>query len=236
MNEVLVDGAIARISYGILNLAHRDSHLNPQPLVAGERFKATLQLNEISHSFAAGSRIRLSISTSYWPTVWPSPRNTTIKLSTSGSTLSLPLRTSRSSDANLAEFQSPECAPLLRKTVKRQPNSEFTVTENIGTGDVVLRNWFDEGETVYDDYDGWTVDSTHEEYFLINPDDPNSAKCDITWTEKFSRREFEISSKTRTVVTSTPTHFELDGHLEAWKGDECVHEQRWKRSIKRNLV
>ena len=236
LNEVLADGAIARISYGILNLTHRDGHLNPQPLVAGERYKVSLQLNEISHSFVVGSRIRLSISTSYWPTVWPSPRNTTIELSTLGSTLSLPVRTPRSSDANLAEFQSPECAPLLRKTVKRQPNSEFTVTENIGTGDVVLRNWFDEGETVYDDYDGWTVESTHEEFFSINPNDPNSAECDITWTEKFSRREFEISSKTRTVVTSTPTHFELDGHLEAWKGNECVHEQRWKRSIKRNLV
>ena len=31
-------------------------------------------MNEIGHVFPAGHRIRLAISTAYWPIVWPSPR------------------------------------------------------------------------------------------------------------------------------------------------------------------
>ena len=86
----------------------------------------------------------------------------------------------------------PESAPLLRMTVNREGCNKFTVTRHIGTEDVVLRNWYDEGSTTFDDYDGWTVESTHEEFFTIHPDDPNSAKCDITWMEQFSRGKWNV--------------------------------------------
>lgn len=236
LNEVLPDGAVTRITYGVLNLTHRESHLNPQPLVAGKNYTVKIQLNEIAHKFAAGSRIRLSLSNAYWPTVWPSPENTELILSTSSSTLALPVREPLDSDSDLAPFPEPEGTPPLAKTTLREPNSEFTITEDIRTGEIVLRNWYDEGKTVYNDYDGWSVESTHEEFFSIHPDDPNSAKCDITWTEKFSRGQWEVSSRTQTVVTSTPTHFNLEAKLEAWEGTQIAHEQAWRRSFKRNLV
>ena len=121
-------------------------------------------------------------------------------------------------------------------TVNREGRNEFTVTRCIGPEKVVLRNWYDEGSATFDDYDGWTVESTHEEFFTIHPDDPNSAKCDITWTEKFSRGDWSVSSRTSTVVTSTPTHFELEAGLEAWHDGRIEHRQKWRRSIRRRLV
>lgn len=115
-------------------------------------------------------------------------------------------------------------------------DDRYAITEDIRSGEIVLRNWYDEGKTVYDDYDGWTVESTHEEFFSIHPDDPNSAKCDVTWTEKFSRGEWEVSSRTQTVVTSTPEHFILEAKLEAREETQVAHEQAWKRSFKRRFV
>ncbi len=236
LNEVLADGAITRITYGILNLTHRSSHEHPEPLIPGKSYVIRLQLNEIAHRFSKGSKVRLSLSNAYWPTVWPSPQKTTISLSTGVSSIVLPTRTPQAEDESLVPFPEPEGASPLRKTMEREADSEFTITENIKTGEVVLRNWYDEGKTVYDDYDGWTVDSTHEEFFSIHPEDPNSARCEIIWTEHFSRDDWEVSSRTRTEVTSTPTHFMLNAQLQAWMGDQLVHEQSWNRTIGRNLV
>ncbi len=236
LNEVLSDGAVTRITYGILNLTHRNSHLNPEHLIPEEDCSVSIQLNEIGHKFAVGSKIRLSLTTAYWPTVWPSPIKTQLSLLLTGCTLSLPIRPPKESDGELAAFAGPESAPALNKTVQSEPNSEFTVTENVETGELTRRNWFDEGVIVYDDYQGWTVASTHEEVFSILPDDPCSAMCDITWTERYSRGDWEVSSRTNTVVTSTPTHFHLKAKLEAWEGSELAHEQTWVQKVKRKFV
>ena len=236
LNEVLPDGAVTRITYGILNLTHRNSHLNPEHLVPHETMIVTIQLNEVAHRFGIGSRVRLSLSTAYWPTVWPSPVKTAMSLELANCRLCLPVRPPQEWDSGLAPFPEPESAQPLNKTVLSEPDYSFTVTENLATGELVLRNWFDEGVTVYDDYQGWTVASTHEEFFSIYPDDPCSARCDITWTERFSRNQWEVSSRTNTVLTSTPTHFLLEATLQAWEGGALVHENSWKKSFKRKMV
>ena len=234
LNEVLSDGASTRITYGVINLTHLNGHENPQPLIVGKPYCFKVQLNDIAHRFKAGSTIRLSLSNSYWPIVWPSPHKTVLSLSTGG--LELPVRPPVDSDAELAELLGPESAKSLSKTVDKSGENLFTITENIDNGEVILRNLIDEGRIVYDDYDGWTVESTHVEIFSIHPDEPNSAKCDITWTERFSRGNWNVSSRTNTVVTSTPTHFNLDARLEAWNGPHLVHEQNWHRKFNRQLV
>ena len=236
LNEVLPGGAANRITYGILNLTHRNSHETPEPLVADREYRVRIRLNAIAHRFAAGNRIRLSLSTAYWPTVWPSPEKVTLRVRTASSTLTLPERSNRQTDHDIPEFPEPEAAPPLSKTVLRKPSSDWTITEDMQTGNVVVNQRFDEGEVIYDEYDGWNVDSTHDETFTIHPDDPSSARCDITWTEAFSRGAWNMSSRTRTSVTSTPTHFLLEAMLEARLGGKIVHDQKWKRSFRRKLV
>ncbi len=156
LNEVLSDGAVARVTYGILNLTHRNSHLNPEHLIPGQDFSASIQMNEIAHRFAVGSKIRLSVTTAYWPTAWPSPLKTELTLLLPACVRSnMPVRPPQESDSDLT-LRSTNRKPLtaLNKTVLSEPNSEFTVTENIETGELTLRNWFDEGVIVYDDYQG----------------------------------------------------------------------------------
>jgi predicted acyl esterase len=37
-----------------------------------------LQLNDCGATFPAGHRIRLALSTTYWPMVWPAPHDATV--------------------------------------------------------------------------------------------------------------------------------------------------------------
>src|SRR5438105_3021340 len=56
-----------RVSYGVLNLTHRDGHENPTPLVVGERNRVRIQLNDAGSVLPAGHRVRRALSTTYWP-------------------------------------------------------------------------------------------------------------------------------------------------------------------------
>ena len=52
--EVAPDGASLRVSYGLLNLSHRDGGAEPRPLVPGERVRIRLELCGLAHRFSAG--------------------------------------------------------------------------------------------------------------------------------------------------------------------------------------
>src|SRR3546814_13605993 len=66
-SDVAPDGSSKRVTYAILNLNHRDGREPPKPLTPGERFKITVPLIETGYSFLPGHRIRVAISTTYWP-------------------------------------------------------------------------------------------------------------------------------------------------------------------------
>ena len=71
--DVAPDGQATIISRGVLNLTHRDGHEAAQPLVEGARYRVAVRLHDTAYAVPPGHRIRLSLSTAYWPIVWPSP-------------------------------------------------------------------------------------------------------------------------------------------------------------------
>jgi len=52
--------------------------------------------------------VRLALSTSYWPIVWPSPAPATVTIFTGASFLTLPERPARLEDAALPPLASPK--------------------------------------------------------------------------------------------------------------------------------
>ncbi|MDH3316761.1 MAG: CocE/NonD family hydrolase, partial [Gammaproteobacteria bacterium] len=87
LNDVFPDGTSAQVTFGVLNLTHRESHAHPEALEPGKRYRVRVNLNDIAHHFLPGHVIRLAISTCYWPMVWPSPRPPRLSIFTAGSAL-----------------------------------------------------------------------------------------------------------------------------------------------------
>ena len=71
-------GELLRVSYGVLNLTHRDGHEKPALLAIGEPYRVSIQLNDAGSVFPSGHRVRLALSTAYWPMIWPSPEKATL--------------------------------------------------------------------------------------------------------------------------------------------------------------
>src|SRR5262249_61121922 len=78
--DVAPDGSSLLVTRGMVNLTHRDSHEHPTALVPGEIYPVTVELSSISHAFAAGHRLRLSVAGADWPLAWPPPRRAALTL------------------------------------------------------------------------------------------------------------------------------------------------------------
>ena len=92
LSDVYPDGQAERVTYGLLNLVYRDSFESPSKLTEGRRLEIRCPMNGIAHTFPAGHRVRVSVSTSYWPLAWPSPQPVRLTVFTGASRLLLPVR------------------------------------------------------------------------------------------------------------------------------------------------
>jgi hypothetical protein len=75
LNDVAEDGTSAIVSKGYLNATRRNSFESPEPLESGEIYKLDIPLKATSWIFEKGHRIRVSIQSSDWWNLWPTPKN-----------------------------------------------------------------------------------------------------------------------------------------------------------------
>ena len=80
LSDVAPDGTSSQVTAGILNLTHRDSHSNPQPLEKDKVYEVRVPMRSTAYRFLPGHRIRLSIASGYLPVVFPAPYPFTLTL------------------------------------------------------------------------------------------------------------------------------------------------------------
>lgn len=237
LNEVLPDGASLQVTYGLLNLTHRNSHEHIEPLEPGKRYRVTIPLNDIAHSFAAGSRIRIAISNAFWPVVWPSPRPVNLSLFTGTSTIILPTRKRRAEDDAIAPLPPPKQSRVHpRSVMKEAAPSFFRFTTDLESGEQLFTYGSDTG-TIRLDRHGWTFSSTNENRYVIHPDDPNSARIDLRTTDTYAREgQLDVRIEARQVMTSDESHFIIDADIEAYEDGEMIFSRQWHERIPRDGV
>jgi len=235
LSDILPDNKVTRVTYGLLNLTHRDGHENPQPLEPGKRYRIKMQLNDIAQKFPAGNRIRLAISTVYWPLAWPSPEPARITVYTKTSRLLLPVRKNDPKDKELRPFGPPESAPPLPKTLIQPTGQSWTVIRNLAKDESRLEVINDEGVYRLDDIDLEIATKVVENYDFVS-DDYRSLRGETRWERRFKRGEWEVRTVTRTLLTSDKTHFHIRAELDAWEGESRIFSRSWDESIARDLV
>ena len=233
--EVFPDGAATRISYGILNLTHRNSHEVLEALEPGKTYDIALKLCDIGHRFGQGNRLRLAISNAYWPIVWPSPGSNKLSIICEVSALELPVRTPQAIDEKLKPFKPPESASPLEQTELESGLNTWTVTTDVMAGTVALQRIND---------DGWRriegiglelgLRTTHT--YTIKPDDPLSARLETHYVRRYRRGDWAVTSVTTVELTSSADSFLLKATLDAREGDTVAKQQSWDLRIPRDHV
>lgn len=236
LSDVAADGAATRISYGLLNLTHRDGHAEPAPLVPGQRYRVAIALNGLAQAVPVGHRLRVSLSTSYWPLAWPPPRPVRLTLRTGSSRLVLPRRPRRSpSDPAVRAFGRPEGTPPIPVTQVEAGEERWSVTRDLVRYESALEVVKDLGVVRFDEIDLTVTRRAYERYSSVG-NDVDTVRAEAEWTIGFARGDWKVSTNTRTVLTSSATDFYLRAELDAFEGEQRVVSYNWDRTVPRDHV
>ena len=203
---------LLRVSFGVLNLTRRNGHEKPELLAIGERYRVRIQLNDAGSVFPAGHRVRLVLSTAYWPMIWPCPEKATLLIS--GGALDLPVRPPSAADALLPPLPGPESAPPEEPTLTRRGDMRIERIDRIGLELGAKGKW----------------------RYHVEEDDPLSAVAELQRTQTMSRDAWQIRIETQMRLSCTRDAFLLKASLRAYEGEQQLCHRDWDRTIARDFL
>ena len=228
--DVGPDGASVRIAHGMRNLCHRDSMAEPAPMVPGEVVEISFDLDQMACRLAPGHRLRLALSNSCWPFVWPSPEAGT--LTVTGGSLDLPVH--RGSAAEWVPPEAEGAAPWAQR-VLRKGQSARRIETDLLTGRHVLVVEEDGGD-VENLSHGLITGETMSERWEVQADDPLSARAVQVWEQRLSRGDWRVKTRAEAEMTANATHLRMVARLTAWEGDSIVFQRDFDDEVARRFV
>lgn len=236
LNDVMPDGRSTRVTVGLLNLTHRDSHEHATALEPGRTYEATVEMDDIAHAFPAGHRFAVSLSTTYWPIAWPSPKLATLTIACGESHLMLPVRPPNDEDAKLRPFDPPQSAPqtpVIRHDA--EPGHPRRITRELLSGKMTV------------DFPRWTVNTEMTDIgqtlvadgfarFEITDGDPLSATALTGYHVTLQRPDTTVFHKSSGKLTCDETHFVIEVELSAGENGKEQFRRAWRERIARDMV
>ncbi len=234
LSDLAPDRKATRITYGVLNLCHRNGHANPEELIPGEVYRVNLLLNHVAQTFRKGHRIRIAISTSYWPLTWAPPRAVRLTIHTGESLLHLPVRKPSEMDQNV-KFRPAEAAkPVPLQQIDPQDHT-WRVIRNLETDESTLEVINDEGKLRFPHAD-MTILRWAREYYTYRADDFSSLRGEVKTRRDFQRENWHVSTYTKTLLRCDPDNFYVTADLDAFEGEKRVFCRSWNETIPRRCL
>lgn len=235
INEVLPGGKSWYVSYGLLNLTHRNGDEHPEAMTPGKEYEIKLVCKMAAHRFKKGSRIRVALTESLWPMAWPSPRPVTLTIVTGESYVLLPVRAG-------GQEESPIPIPVVHDAAEKKATRHSAAhtpkvvrTGPDSTGRITVIKYLPDPPwtvrgvgTVVSDASVWTRS--------IREGDPNSCEWSVEWTTELKRGNWNPKLKATVALTSTAEQFRVRESIAAWDGSTSVFERSSDTPIRRNLV
>lgn len=232
LNDVSPDGVSRRITYGLLNLAHRGGHDHVEPIVPGWAMDVTVRLNDVGYEIPAGHRIRLAVSTSYWPLAVGVPHRATAIIE-QGSLL-LPMRADKTRfEPDFGEAVAPVYPEM--SGVSPPARGRLRVARDLvqrSTHVDVVRNL---GAVLLADVD-LTLHAMGSETYSMPWEDPASAISVAHRKAAFQREGWDCALKTESAVSFSGDDYVFEGRFEALENGKIFFERHWSERVPRSAI
>ena len=245
--DVFPDGTSALFCRGFLNLTHRDSQSEPEPLEPGRSYQVEFELDATSWVLERGHVLRLDLAGADWPNVWPPPTPLTLTVAPAASELILPIASEARPVADRPAFSTPAeeqvagaASPVDLETREGVRGSgglaldpEWHVEHDLLRRETRVRisqgsdTVLEDGRISIERYNGETgVSST----------DPGRA-----WAAGHARFELkgpgeEVASEVWTRLDSDASTWHLSIRLEVSDRAEVLWKREWDRRFPRRLA
>jgi putative CocE/NonD family hydrolase len=230
--DVHPDGSALRVSFGVLNLAHRNSNERPEPLVPGKKTEVTLVLDACGYRFEPGHRIRLSLSTAYWPMILPPPVDAGVTIDLSSIDLALP----KLGAADRIEMKEPDNPSPLPTYIEHHPGAtRRAVTRELSAARTDYLIHEDTGLFEHPDT-GLSTRQLREEVWSISDNDPTSMTGRSVWTCDMSRPGWSVRTVSMAKLSCTKTDWLISASVLAYEDHEQVFEKTWEKVIPRDMM
>ncbi len=234
ISDVMTDGKATRVTYGIKNLTHLKNHEQPEYLEKDRKYRVKVQMNDIAHVFPKGHKIRISVSTSYWPLAWPPPENATVSIFTGESSVQLPVLKKRNKKP-ITFLPAEEAEPGSTKYTTDSSNYRWDVIRDLISDKSTLVVEKDQGTYKLEDIDLEISEYIREEYSVFN-DHVDSVKGETFGDTTLKRGNWTVRTKDHTVLTSDKHNFYVHATLDGYESGKRVFSKIWDKVIPRRFV
>lgn len=261
--DVAPDGTSRLLTVGLFNLTHGSTHEDPKPLSDGRVVALDFPLLATAHRFDAGHRLRLSVSASFWPNMWPSPQRTVVTV-TGDPELRLPVRTPASDAADdrrtgelVAALGDPPTPPAGTIDASGAPMTR-TVTADLVDRSATVTTVTEDWQT--DLSDGLFYSTLERDSYECTEGDPLSARAVCERVIRYRRPALEapfgaqsageahaahalaasdagwdVELRTRSTMTGDAANFLVTNELVAYRDGAPFHTRTTSASIPRDL-
>jgi len=225
------DGTANLIARGVLNLCHRGGNETPEAVVPGDFYSVALAIDETGYRLARGHRLRLAVSTAYFPLVLPGtgPVRATIRCGAE-SVLTLPVLTG-------AEEAPPRLPadpdPLPKYRLVERGHSVRRVEHDLQTGRV---------RYVISECGGWTENPVHgmrkresrDEVWEVDPADPLGTTGRLVFEAERARDGWHAATRSEIRFTCGPESYAVEAELIARESETELIRRRWVFEVPRD--
>ena len=230
-------GVSSLVATGVLNLTHRLSDTDPSPMpvrgLATEEVR--IPLRTTGYRFTPGNRIRLTVLTSYWPVLWPSPIPGELRVHHGPGAASRLLLPVLADDVEAPEPPAFRLEPSPMREVGgwEGDEPEWRIEEDVLRGGVAV-TIFDGGGSTQED--GTSLYSSERLVLTASDEDPAHATLESDVVYRWSGFGAEADIRARGTVVSDESTFDVRVALDVRLDGEPFFEREWRERIPRNLV
>ncbi len=235
LSEVTPEGVSSLVSTGVLNLTHRRSDTGPEPMPHGRPEEVRIPLRTSGYRFGVGNRIRLTVMSSYWPVLWPSPlpgRLMVFRSWLAPSRLILPVLARGAAALSVPAFRT-EPVNMREVGTYEEDAPEWRIEEDVLRGTVAV-TIFDGGGSTQED--GSQLYSSERLVLTASDPDPAHASLVSDVVYRWSGFGAEADIRAQGTITSDESAFDVRVALDVHLDGQPFFAREWAERIRRDLV
>ncbi|MEM0948055.1 MAG: CocE/NonD family hydrolase [Pseudomonadota bacterium] len=228
--DVAPNGSVGLITRTVRNLA-LDENLDAPDAADPIGGALVVGFPAVAYRLRRGHRLRVSLSGSYWPLIWPAPGSAHLEMKSG--TLELPV------------FEGPPtalCHPLpmeadhpARASFVTLAAPRVTRHSNGQSDGRRIEGWHQPYSAVHYRDTGTTFGFETQATYTIQPPDPYTARADLTHRTVYDRPDGKAEIESSLSATADARSYRVDAALTArWDGGE-IASRRWSIAVPRKL-
>ena len=232
--DVPPEGAPARVVFGVKNMGLDAAQAGPVQLLPDETGEAEVVFPNTAYRFEKGHRIRLALTGSYWPLLWPGVSGDTLELDLRGAALVLPMRDRSAGDGQVA-FSTPlkdlkhslhclESNPIERWNASDPARAKRRSGWTLPVNRIYFRNR------------DWGFGYETRAQYSVTLNEPASARTEFEHRLHFERGDWKVEVIGRAALSADQSAYYPVGSLEVRENGEVIFQRAWSPAVARRFA